>query len=469
MKPVESSVRDTFRLWIDRYRMLRAAERVGVAVSGGADSMALLDLFQRERSALGIEVEAVHVNHRMRGAQSDADEAFVSDHCNRLDIPLTIRRAQEGWAKHGGNLEARAREMRYALFEEAMRQRSLDKLATGHTLDDQAETVLIRAIRGTSPAGLAGVLPVMDERIVRPLLGVRRSDVLAYCGEREVPFRTDSSNLDTGFLRNRIRLELFPLLVEMNPNAAEALASLADRAAEDEQLVRDLLEPIYQDLVTPESDALCLSRKRLMELSEPQRARILRWAALELAGSPSPLGRTHGRAIETFLQSAGDAGHLDLPRGLALELADRRLILRPKSEDPLPREVAIPGPGIHALPGFNAELRLDPADPPAHPEEVSGRTGEAWIAYVDADRFAFPLAVRSRRDGDRFAPLGMDGSKKLQDFLVDRKIPRYARDRVPLLVGGDMILCVLGHRICRDIRVTQKTKKALRISLIDSG
>lgn len=457
--------------------VLRPGEHVLAAVSGGPDSTALLLILSRLAPALGLTLAVGHFDHGLRGpAAARRERSYVEGLCDRLDVPVQLgagdTRAQA--RAHRLSLEEAARDLRYGFLANAAAAAGCTVVATGHTADDQVETVLLHIIRGSGLAGLAGMAargswPLTGREgldVGRPLLCLRRQETDRYCrGEGLAPVE-DPSNASPRFLRNRVRLELLPLLRQYNRRIDSALLGLAEAAGAD----LAVLEAMAGDALASDNggQAVVMSRRRLGELPEGLRRHALRLAVRRLLGDVRDLHRNHIDALLAGL-ARGVGYHLDLPRGLHFDVGYEEATLsleqaegpgpRPASLRPVqpsPPEAPLTVPGLTSWEPWRVEAEVtavSPERPPADP----------WQAWLDADVTGEDLRVRSRRPGDRFQPLGLAGEKKLQDFFVDARVPRAQRDAVPLVCGKPGIVWVVGHRIDGRARVTEATRRVLRL------
>ena len=386
-----------------RYQMIQQGDTVICAVSGGADSMALLFALYLLRQKLGIQLKAAHFNHNLRGAESDEDEAFVREFCNRYDVELFVGSAQVTAGKKG--LEAAARDARYDFFKQLQ-----GKIATAHSADDNAETVLMRLVRGTGLNGLGAIAPIRGN-IIRPLLNTTRQEILTFLEEYHIPYRQDSSNVTDDFLRNRLRHHVMPLLKEENPRLAENLSAMAQRLRLDEEALSALSAP-ETDVEVLRSMPPAL-RSRSLELflkqcgvQEPEAQHIA--MAQSLVFSPSPSAQAH------------------FPKGITIGRCYGKLTLQP---DRAPLEaVTLSCPcsihwGDYQIICQEAEQILNTAD---------------TVTFCPVGS----VVLRSRCSGDAIHLQG--GSKSLKKLFIDRKIPAHVREQIPVLADERGIIAVYG-------------------------
>lgn len=443
---IGSSLCARVRAALDQLGPVRAGEVVAVGVSGGPDSLALLHLLARIGARDGFRVHAAHFDHGLRGAASAGDARFVRETAEAWGIPLALGAAPPGsLSTRGRGLQAAARAARYAFFERVADETGARWVATAHTADDQAETVVMRWARGAGAAGLAGI-PGVRGRFIRPLLGVSRPEIEAYLAEIGVTPLRDPSNRDPRFLRTAVRHEILPALRAINPRAVEALARgaalLADDAAWLDACAGERLAPLVRDA----GDGwIELAREGVADLHPALRRRVIRFALARVRAGATDLPF---EAVEAVSRGAASrrAGRVTIGLGLEADLAGDRMWLGAESAGrrPAPRAVALPAEGELALPewGIVVAVRTE-ADRGERPRE---RGADPHEAAFDSDRLPDMLGVRSRRPGDLFYPEGMRGRKHLQDFFTDTHVPRWRRDRVPLLVAGGDVLWVIGVR-----------------------
>ena len=424
-----------------------------MALSGGPDSVALLHVLRTlERRGELMVAAAAHFNHQLRGAEAVEDEAFCRGLTAAEGVPFLAGRADvAALARESGrSVEDAARRARYAWLEAAAAEVGADAIAVGHSQDDQAETFLLRLIRGAGPAGLAGIRP-RSGLVIRPLLDIPRAELRTYATEHALPFRDDSSNADVRIPRNRIRLELLPQLSRYSPAIAATLAREAALAREDDEFLDRLAIESAGSLVLQESAAVTVDAAGLTALSPALASRVAR-KALTAAAPDRFIGFQHIDDLLELARTGAEGAALTLP-GVTAVRRGGRIVLGSVAERPfsnsfrfplsIPGEVAVPGWALSAA-WLDGALELK--TPPARGD----------VAVVAAAPLRGTLSVRTRRQGDTFRPLGMGGQgRKLQDFLVDRKVSRAERDSLPLVVDqDDRIVWVVGQSVAEDFRVT---------------
>ena len=392
--------------FLKRYEMVQPGDRVICAVSGGADSMALLWAMYLLKDKLQISLSAAHFNHHLRGAESNRDEAFVTEFCEGYGIPLY--KGEGNIVPGAKGLEAAAREARYAFLHSLP-----GKIATAHTADDNAETLLMHLIRGTGLKGLGGISPVLGNRI-RPMLTVTRQEVLAFLESYHISYVEDSSNREDTFLRNRLRHNVMPLLKEENPRLAESLTEMALGLREDEALLETKLAGKH------------LSVSELKEMPSSQRARVL-GAFLENCGVKEPQ-RAHIRLAEELVFSQNPSAKGNFPGGIVVQ---RKYDLLEKTGQKAElEEKVLLCPGQAEYPELGIRIVAEPAT------EIVRKADRFVLSPVDS------ILVRSRKAGDEITLSG--GTKTLKALFVDRKIPQEERGRIPVLASDGRVLGVWG-------------------------
>ena len=459
---------------VRRQQLFIPGQHLLVAVSGGPDSIALLSLLHHLARPWRLALTVVHCNYGLRGAESDGDESFVSLFCRERQLPLVIHQPKLARRRQGASFQAAARNERYDFMKQLAHEVGADRIAVGHTANDQAETVLMWLLRGAGMAGLSGMSSMREDRIIRPLLAVTREEVVAYLDHEGLSYRCDSSNEKPLYHRNRIRMELLPVITRLAPAAVRVLQRQADLLREDEQYLEHITNDLVRTLVSRDARGV---------------QRVDRQAFVEL---PVALQRRFVRTILRTYDKEGRVGSLqmvDSVRGVLLKgRSGARLSLRQTvvtldrgdvrfspfaggdcsyqidSEQEKEEVLAVPVPPTFYWARTNQEIHVQLMTRRA--VEELGRSPSSGLALFDADRFTEPLVVRAWQAGDRFFPHGMKGkSKKLQDFFTDTKVARHTRRKVPLLVAPEGILWVVGMRQDERFVVRGETTRCLVVSV----
>jgi tRNA(Ile)-lysidine synthase len=458
--------------FIREHRMLRAGDRLGIAVSGGADSVALLRAMLVLRGELGLVLSAVHVHHGIRGSEADSDAAFVEAlarehsldlHHSRVDAPAVAREKRL-------SLEAAGRHVRYEYFNELIDSGVLDKIATAHTFDDQAETVLLRILRGAGLTGIAGIYPTLDGsdkrddrkvRIIRPLLGTRRPELLAYLASLNQSWREDATNADVSFSRNRVRHELLPLLErDYNPAVRDVLNNLAEIARADSDFVSDRARTAALDIVDLKSRQLRVAP--LLQLPVALQRQVLIFAASSITDT-----RLTFEEVEDLRRLAGgEISGRDLPGGVQVgraRVGDSCVLCfesasaidkKPTNHD---YQYAVPAPGEVYVPESGDLIRTTLVS------WESASSGYNAAASLDASLVTKGLTLRNWRPGDRFRPLHSKNAEKLKRLFQEKKVPQNERTTWPVLLHGDDIIWVRGFPVSAEYRVRSGARSAIVI------
>lgn len=450
------------RDFIEKNGLLIKGATVIVAVSGGPDSLCLLHLLKSLSFEYRLNLVVAHLNHCLRpeaAQEADGVAKIASD----FSLPFEIRAVDiRNYKKKLAISEEEAgRKARYDFLFETAGKYKASRIALGHHLDDQAETVLLNVIRGTGVDGLAGMLPRRARgniQLVRPLLCLRRSEIESYCDANNLQPFTDSSNLETNYTRNKLRLELIPQLqLQYNPRIREALFRLGSLAADDRIYLQNMARKQFYCMARFTKNEIILNRQVLLNLPPALRGRVLRYA-LKKQISAKEIGNLHIEQLLDFAEKGRTGKQLKLPGMLSVYSSYERLVIKSTSdsEQKAFEPVMLKIPGKAVLPGGYkitacikdvAELTWPPP---------------SCRAYLDLDKISSGfLLVRSRRPGDRFHPQGAPGAKKIKEFFIDQRIPSSHRENMPLVTEGENIIWVAGIRIADVYRVTGQTKQAL--------
>lgn len=446
-----------------RHGMAEKGDTLVVAVSGGPDSVCLLDVLYRLKEGLGISLVIAHFNHLLRPGEDEEETCFMHTLSRQYGIPLEKEDWKEGIRQGKGSKEEQARKARYAFLEGVKTRYAARRIAVAHNLNDQAETVLMRLLRGSGPMGLSGMSPIREGVIIRPLLDVKRDEIIAYLESRDLKYMIDSSNRYPVYLRNRIRLEVIPVLERVQPGVINALTRLAGIMREDESYLDKEALSLFDGLKRQKKNGTIeLDITVLNHIHPALRGRIFRHAVSAVKGDLLGIGEVHISALKDLIADADPSASASLPGGIIVRRQYDSVIFEKKGEGASSiRELIIPGPGRYDMQYPPLVIRV---------EECEGAginlSGSSHLeAYLDADLITYPIKLRGVRPGDRFMPLGMDQPKKLKEFFIDRKIPRMKRPLVPILACGEEILWICGMRLDNRFRITEKTKRIMKVSL----
>jgi len=453
--------------FIRENQLVSSQQKLLVAVSGGPDSVCLIYILAKLQEELDIRLHVAHLNHQLRGAESEADARYVSDLAHRLGIPATVdqRDVKVYQAQQHLSLEEAAREVRYAFLAQVARFIGANQVAVGHTIDDHIETILMHLIRGTGTTGLRGLQPgslwqsLGDSlTVVRPLLTVSRQETASYCRDHQLMPRLDASNLSLSPLRNRIRHQLLPLLQSYNPRVADALLRTARIAGDDLAFIDKEIASLWGEIVREQEKAIILDKESFLELPSTLQRYLLRAIIEKVLGNLKDIEVRHIEEIMGVLTKPAGK-RISLPEGLIFSIEYDKYLISPDpaAVSPFPAlsgEFRLKIPGATLLPGWRVEASI------IKREQMSG-TDEDFVAYFDFDKAGDKLTVRSRQSGDRFQPLGLSQPKKLGEFMIDAKIPQAWRQRVPIVCSPEHILWVVGWRIGERVKVTEETNQIL--------
>ena len=420
---------------ISRYNMFERGHTVGVGVSGGADSVCLLHVLIELAPRWALRLRVLHLNHCLRGRESLDDAGFVREMAGRLGLDVDVQETDVGLLRteSGENLEQLARRIRRRFFNERIEAGVVNRVALGHTRSDQAETVLFRILRGCGTTGLAGILPVTGEGVVRPLLDVPRQAVECFLRKRNIPWREDASNQDPAFARNRIRHQLLPALTESwNPSLTESLAHMATLVQDEERYWNQAIERVASRVLVRHGPAILLGAVGLRSLELPVARRLLRRAIRHTKGDLLGVEFKHIESILRLAGQTGGEGGIEIP-GLELRRSFDWIRLAPKEAETAGRDggfrLDLTVPGKTLLPGADVFLAVEVCDDPS-----TGPLG------LDGDRLPGSLAVRNWRPGDRYRPLGHPRPVSCKTLFQKHKVPSWERGSWPIVVRGETIV-----------------------------
>jgi len=441
-----------FQQYIKSISLFNSTDRILLAVSGGVDSIAMVQLFKNAGFNFGI----AHVNFGLRGEESDRDEAFVQQLAKELNVPFYDKHfnTKQYAADHKISVQMAARDLRYAWFDEILNEHSYNFVATAHHLDDQAETFFINLLRGTGISGMHGILPKQG-KLIRPLMFTTREKIMSFALDMNLQWRDDSSNKSRKYLRNKLRLEVLSELYKINPQFSYKLNESISHLRDVESIFNSHIAGVTADLVQHTPEGVLISIDWVYEY-EPHDTYM--FELLKPYGFTYSVVKEIVRSLDTF---SGKVFYSPTHR----LLRDRdNFIIQPLAElsaDPFHGEV------------FLLEKETSNIEHPVclcthQTDKISELPmGKASIACLDIDKLEFPLKLRKWEKGDWFIPLGLKGKKKLSDFFIDQKVSLADKEKAWLVLSGDEIVWVIGKRIDNRFRITPKTKKAFVITCVD--
>ncbi len=444
---------------VSRQGLFRPGDTLVIGLSGGADSVMLLDLLSI-LPGYDLKLIAAHLNHGLRGAESDADEQFCRETASRYAIPFESRLAdvRKAAADLRLNLEDAGRRARIELLDDIRMKYGAAAVVLAHHADDQAETVLMRLLRGAGITGLAGMAYRNQRGYVRPLLEITRPEIEQYLRASGLVWREDSSNSDTSFLRNRIRHQLLPLLEEYNPAIRSCLAATASVLGDDEALLGELTAEAFAGSCLVEEGRIVCGVTALRALKPALRRRVLRQVFKRLTGTLAGVSLRHIDSICGLIESDRPNSRLALPQEVtAVREYDRLMLMPPGESRPETGfELPITGPGLYRLP-LGGSILVESSGAAPYP------TDSGTLCF-DPGKIPFPWLVRTFRPGDRMTPFGMSGRKKVKDIFIDRKIPSSERKRIPLLFCGDDLIWIAGVCASELCRIDTPSAASVRVT-----
>jgi len=460
-----------FRNFIMKHSMVKQGDKVIVSLSGGPDSTALLLLLSR-LTELRLRIIGAHMNYHLRGEESNEDEAFIRDMCEKLGVPVFMRRVdtkalfKESETHSHESLQSFARNIRYSFLHELSERENAKKIALGHNMDDQAETVLFRILRGCGIEGISAMKPVRD-KIIRPLLNASKSEIVNFLDDSGAAYRLDSSNKSKKYLRNKIRLELLPTLEQYNPQIKTSLSSLAGLCREENAFMERETSKIFET-ASRTKDSIEFDAVYLKNLQNNGSAvlvsRVIKKSIYALSVNPDNISKKHIDGVIELLSKNKGLKFIVLPESTIAAKEGKKLRFYKKekcsSKEYIGRWEIVPD-GVTVIAEYGVKMHTKVL----RKEEIEPLRRDGGWDILDFESFSFPISARFRKAGDRFHPLGMPKEIKLKNFFINQKIPRAEREKQLLLEDESGIICVLGLRIQDKCRLTSNTKKALAIKV----
>ncbi len=453
---------------INRHNLVNSGEGVVVGVSGGPDSVCLLHVLYTLREKLNIKLYAVHINHMLRGKESEGDEKYVKELCEKLGIPAYFFSVdvKDIASRKGISLEEAGREARYGTFEKVAGDVGASKVAVAHNKNDQAETILLNIIRGSGLDGLKG-MEYKRGNIIRPLLDVRREEIEEYCRQHSLNPRIDSTNLLSIYTRNKIRLDLIPSINNMfDIDIQDNLSRMSALLRDDLDYIEENAVHLYNKcLIDENKDSITINAAIFQKYHIAIRRRIVRSIIKKLTGSLKGIESVHVEQVLQLCENGRTGAEIHLPGRLkALKSYDHLIICTVTDSaavQPFCRSIKIPG--VTLVPEIGAGIKAVLEKKSSGVEQYVNMRYNSMEQYFDYDKLIMGINIRNRRDGDVFKPYKSNGTKKLKEYFIDNKIPRHERDSIPLITQGKEIVWVIGYKISDKFKVTENTKTVLKL------
>lgn len=449
-----------------KHNMLQSGDNVVVAVSGGPDSVCLLEILNELSTPMNINLIIAHYNHGLRKSEDDDETRLVENLAEKYKLPVECETASD-LHPDMASLEDAARKSRYNFLESVRTKYNADKIALGHNLNDQAETFLMRLLRGSGMSGLSGIHPVRDHIIIRPLLETKREEILDYLAFCKISYSADSSNSNKRFLRNRIRLELVPELIDYQPKIIENLGKLSSYFREEDEFINlEAAKWVNTKLQERNNNCFYIELPAFNKLPHPFARRILRIIISKFINNLHGIDSEHINSILKLAQNKKPNKSIHLPKRLNIKKEYNNLFFSIDDDYLEPFIYSINKPGSVQINETGQKILIERIK---RIEKEPAKSLDPATAILDGGKVKFPITVRSIKHGDRFIPLGMKGHKKIKDFFIDLKVPLNDRRSTPLLVHDDEIFWVCGYRIDDRYKVTPDTKTILKCKIKKEG
>ena len=461
---------------IKKFDMLSFNDRVLIGVSGGPDSVTLLNVLLSFKKKYNLSFFIAHLDHMLRGEESDKDVNFVKNLAQELGLYCEVKSCnlKKIAQKEHLTLEEAAREYRYKFYLETAKKIKANKIALGHNADDQAETILMRFLRGSGLEGLMGIPPVRD-KIIRPLIECSREEIEEYCQEHKIGYRIDSSNKEVIYFRNKIRLELLPLLSkDYNKNIKDITLRLRNIVSEVSAYLDQETEFFFKKVAKRENlEKVIIDLKKFTSLHPALKRRIIRKSIKVVKGDLYSISFKHNSEILKLTEYQLGEKEIYLPDDIRVNKIYNKIIIYKKrisknqiEEIPATWEYNILIPGKTEIKSLNIEVEIKILDSADIKPSLYLKRKKSKREFIDYNKVKLPFKLRNRRSGDKFCPLKMKGFKKVKDFFIDNKIPKSHRDLIPLLVDGeDKIIWIVGMRLDNRVKVDSNTKKVLSVKI----
>ncbi|MDT8715752.1 tRNA lysidine(34) synthetase TilS [Clostridium sp. 19966] len=460
--------------FIDKNSMLAQGDKVVVALSGGPDSICLIDILNKLKGKYDIELFAAHLNHCLRGEEADADEQYAKEFCSERNIAFYSKRVDINKLVKEKNIssETAGRQARYEFFNELKDKIGAQKIAIAHNSNDQAETLLMRLIRGSGIEGMNGIKPVRDSIYIRPILILNRNEIESYCEENQLKPRIDKTNYENIYNRNKIRLELIPYIQEnFNKDIVSTLNRFSYLISVDDEFINDQVNKKFNNLCEKANNSIIIKNSVKNE-KEAITSRIIRKAITSLIGSTNDIEMINVYDVMKLFE-LGTGKKVDLPRGLVAENVYGQIHIYLKGKEGKGKhydnmmEIASKEELVEGYEKsfYSEQFNLNISLRVINSSEKLNFSKDSLTKYFDCDKIRSNIVMRYRKEGDRFTPYGMTGSKKLKDLFIDLKIPKTERENIPLICIDNDIAWVVGYRVSNNFIISKTTKNVLELKV----
>jgi tRNA(Ile)-lysidine synthase len=458
--------------YIEEQSMLEAGDQVLIGVSGGADSLALLYFLDKYSQALQITIGVAHLHHGLRGLEADEDEAFVRDFCNLRDIPFYSRQRNIRVISRTEkiSIEEAGRKERYDFFANVAKSEGYHRIAMGHHINDQAETMLMRLIRGTGIKGVSGIKSSRDNLYIRPFLCLEKKEILAYCEEHQLKYRTDATNFQRDYTRNVIRLDIIPRILEINPRAEVHFNDFTRIANEYEAFFEKYVDQKEKIILVKKETMVLIDRELWLKEEPVVQKELLRRSILQFKGSLKEIQYNHITALSSLLISDKTIWEIHLPDEIQLIRRYDQVMVTKKQQNMdlgiLPKQIFPGKTYVFAKERIILETETIFRDKLKKNYHVLIKESENHSEkYFDYDKIKNNLILRSRKSGDFFYPSGLLGRKTIKKYFIDKKIERNKRNGIPLLTVGDEVVWIVGYAINQRYLANASTKNIIRVKI----
>ena len=448
---------------INKHELIQKGDKIVVGLSGGPDSVCLLHILSRLKDKFDLEIYAAHLNHQIRGIEAQKDAFYISKLCEEMGITFFIKsiNVPEYCEKNGVSIEEGARKLRYEMFYEVKNNTRANKIAIGHNLNDQAETILMRIMRGTGLQGLKGIEYIRDGVIIRPILDIERNDIEEYCKQNNLNPRIDKTNLESIYTRNKIRLELIPYMKDnFNSNIIESISRMGNSLRSDNDYIENESLIKFKEVSNINDDSVEINLSSYINLHKSIKVRILRNSIKHILGDTNFIDQRHIDDIIDLEDESKIDKVINLPRGIFVYRKKNSIILTNK--EIVIEEIEfcynIPSNGFIKIKEIGTIIETQVVNINKYKRSKSDKSSK----WFDFNKIKGGIVVRNRRSGDKIKLSG--GSKKVKDLFIDIKIPKEDRCKIPIIADSQGILSVGDFRNSEDYKIDEKTKEVLKVS-----